>query len=185
MKSKTWIIAIVIAFLAVISASCAKTAGKELTDDEVVELYNKAKEAYGWFDLTTIPYDAEKYIEIDGERYFEVAQPGITSKRTLADYLNGFFSDDITQGLMDISSDRYAEREGKLYVLPADRGTDISKGAESYEVVRVSEKKIKLAVTVEIYEDPMQKNVTGYKQYDFFLEFSDGRWRFKNFELVR
>jgi len=39
---------------------------------------------------------------------------------------------------MDISSDRYAEREGKLYVLPADRGTDISKGAESYEVVRVS-----------------------------------------------
>jgi hypothetical protein len=35
MKSKTWIIAIVIAFLAVISASCAKTAGKELTDDEL------------------------------------------------------------------------------------------------------------------------------------------------------
>ena len=71
MKSKTWIIAIVIAFLAVISASCAKAAGKELTDDEVVDLYNKAKEVYGWFDLTTIPYDAEKYIEADGERYFE------------------------------------------------------------------------------------------------------------------
>ena len=47
MKSKTWIIAIVIAFLAVISASCAKTADTELTEDEVVELYNKAKEAYG------------------------------------------------------------------------------------------------------------------------------------------
>ena len=185
MKSKTWIIAIVIAFLAVISASCTKTADTELTEDEVVELYNKAKEAYGWFDLTTIPYDKEKYIEADGEKYFEVAQPGITSKKALADYLNGFFSDNITQGLMDISSYRYVESKGKLYVLPMDRGTDIFKGAESYEVVRVSEKKIKLAVTVEIYEDPMQKNVTGYKQYDFFLEFSDGRWRFKNFELVR
>jgi hypothetical protein len=68
MKNKTRIIAIIIAFLAVISAPCAKTAGKELTEDEVVELYNKAKEAYGWFDLTTIPYDAEKYIEADGER---------------------------------------------------------------------------------------------------------------------
>ena len=86
---------------------------------------------------------------------------------------------------METSSYRYVESKGKLYVLPMDRGTDIFKGAESYEVVRVSEKQIKLAVTVEIYEDPMQKNVTGYKQYDFFLEFSDGRWRFKNFELVR
>ena len=185
MKSKTWIIAIVIAFLAVISASCTKTADTELTEDEVVELYNKAKEAYGWFDLTTIPYDKEKYIEADGEKYFEVVQPGITSKKALADYLNGFFADDITEGLMAMSSDRYVEYEGKLYVLSADRGTDIFKGAESYEVIRVSEKQIKLAVTVEIYEDPMQKNVTGYKQYDFFLEFSDGRWRFTNFELVR
>jgi len=47
MKNKMQIIAIIIVFLAVISASCAKTAGKELTEDEVVELYNKAKEAYG------------------------------------------------------------------------------------------------------------------------------------------
>ena len=52
-------------------------------------------------------------------------------------------------------------------------------------MVRVSEKQIKLAVTVEIYGDPAQRNVTGYKQYDFFLEFSDGRWRFTNFEMVR
>jgi len=47
MKNKMQIIAIIIVFLAVISASCAKTADKELTEDEVVELYNKAKEAYG------------------------------------------------------------------------------------------------------------------------------------------
>jgi len=185
MKSKTLIIAIIIAFLAIISASCAQTAGKELTDDEIVELYNKATEAYGWFDLTTIPYDAEKYIEADGERYFEVSQPGIISKKTLTDYLDEFFADDITEGLMAMSSGRYVEREGKLYVLPADRGTDIFKGAESYEVVRASEKQIKLEVTEEIYEDPKQKNVTGYKQYDFFLEFSDGRWKFTSFELVR
>lgn len=185
MHKKGWIIAIIIAFLAVISASCTKTAVTELTNDEVFELYNKATEAYGWFDLTTIPYDAEKYIEADGERYFEVSQPGITSKKSLTDYLDEFFADDITERLMDMSSDRYVEHEGKLYVLPADRGTDIFNGAESYEVIRVSEKQIKLEVTVEIYEDPAQRNVTGYKQYDFFLEFSDGRWRFTNFELVR
>ncbi len=185
MNRNIWIIGIIIAFLAVILASCSETTAARLTDDEVVELYNNAREAYGWFDLTTIPYDNEKYIEADGEKYFEVIQLGIASKRTLADYLNKIFADDITEELMETSSYRYVECEGKLYVLPTDRGTDIFKGAESYEVVRISEKQIKFTVTVEIYEDPVQRNVTGYKQYDFFLEFSDGRWRFKNFELVR
>ncbi len=90
MNKKIWVIAIVIAFLAVISASCAKTAGTELTDDEVVDLYNKAKEVYGWFDLTTIPCDAEKCIETDGERYFEVSQPGIASKKRLPTILTSF-----------------------------------------------------------------------------------------------
>jgi len=90
MKNKMQIIAIIIVFLAVISASCAKTADTELTEDEVVELYNKAKEAYGWFDLTTIPYDKEKYIEADGEKYFEVVQPGITSKKRLQTISTGF-----------------------------------------------------------------------------------------------
>jgi len=165
--------------------SCAKATIAELTDNEVVDFYKKAKEAYGWFDLTTIPHDPEKYIEIDGVKYFEVIQPGITSKRALADYLNEFFTEEITEGLMTVSSNRYVEQEGKLYVLPADRGTDIFKGAESYEVFRVSDREIKLTVTVEIYDDPEQRNVREYEQYDFFLEFSDNRWRFKNFESVR
>lgn len=185
MKNKIWIIVIVIAFLAIVSVACEKTtAVMKLTDDDVFELYNKAKEAYEWFDLTTIPYDNDIFIETDGEKYYEVVQPGINSKKALADYLNQFFTDDITEGLMTTSSNRYVER-GKLYVLPADRGTDIFKGAESYEIARMSDKQIKFTVTVEIYDDPEQKNITGHEKYDFFLEFSDNRWRFKNFELVR
>ena len=86
---------------------------------------------------------------------------------------------------MSGSSNRYVERQGKLYVLPADRGTDIFKGEESYELVRVSNNQIKFTVTVEIYDDPEQKNVAGYEEYDFFLEFLDNGWRFINFELVR
>ena len=50
---------------------------------------------------------------------------------------------------------------------------------------RISEEQIKLTVTVEIYDDFDEQNVIDYEQYDFFLEYSDGRWRFKNFELVR
>ena len=106
-------------------------------------------------------------------------------QKALADYLNELFTEDITESLMSGSSNRYVERQGKLYVLPADRGTDIFKGEESYELVRVSNNQIKFTVTVEIYDDPEQKNVAGYEEYDFFLEFLDNGWRFINFELVR
>lgn len=186
MNNRIWLIILVMAFLALIQVACEKPkVVTGLTDDEVLELYNKAKEAYEWFDLTTIPYDSDKYIETDGGRYFEVVQPGINSKKALTDYFNKFFTDDITEGLMTASSIRYIESGGKLYVLPADRGTDIFKGAESYEVDRVSDKQIKFTVTVEIYDDPDRKNVIKHEQYDFFLELLGNGWRFKNFELVR
>ena len=98
--------------------------------------------------------------------------------------LNGIFESELTEELMDMATDRYVEQDGKLYVMPADRGTDILKGEETYDVERQSEGLIKLIVTVEIYDDPDAKNVVGYDQYAFFLEYMDG-WKFKNFELVR
>jgi hypothetical protein len=162
-------------------------AGKapELSDDDVLELYFIAREAYEWFDMTTIPFDSEKYFETDNRPYYEVVQKDITSKQALTDYLNGIFADDITDRLMSESSERFAEHGGKLYVMPADRGTDIFKGAESYEIFRSSDTEIKITVTVEVFEDFEQENIAGYEKYDFFLELSDNLWRFKNFELVR
>jgi hypothetical protein len=186
MNIKKLVIVLIIVLFALTSTACEKPAAvTELSDDEVFELYIKAKEAYEWFDLTTIPYYNDKYIEVDGQQYYEVIQPGIDSKKALEDYLNELFTDDITENLMDISSNRYVEHENKLYVLPADRGTDIFKGAESYEVTKVSDEQIKFTVKVEVYDDPDRKNVSGYEEYDFCLEFLDGKWRFTNFELVR
>ena len=184
--TKTLLIIMVIALMGGLSAACGESpAVAELSEDEVLKLYNKAREAYEWFDMTTIPFDGGSYIDVDGIQFCEVIQPGIDSKQALSDYLNEFFIDDITEDLMTASSDRYIEYEGKLYVLPADRGTDTYKGEESYEVDRISEEQIKLTDTVEIYDDFDEQNVIDYEQYDFFLEYSDGRWRFKNFELVR
>jgi len=166
-------------------AAAEPSSVPQLTADDVFELYDKAKEAYEWFDLTTIPHDSKNYIEVDGVTYYEVVQPGINSKKALADYLNGFFTDNITEELMNTSSDRYVEQEGKLYVLPADRGTDILKGEETLEFLRESDTKIKFTVTVETYDDPDQQNVVGHEKHDFFLEYTDNGWRFTNFGLVR
>lgn len=189
LNNKMRITCIAITLLAAISVSCAETAETTVTrlsDNEVLDLYYEAREAYAWFDLKTI-LDTGKSIEFDGVEYYEVAQPGITSKKALTDYLNGIFADKITEGLMNAMPNRYMERGGKLYVLLMHRGSDIFKGEETYEVARVSEEQIKLTVTVEIYgqEDIMQRKVVGYKQYDYLLEWSGNRWRFKNFELVR
>lgn len=189
MNKKMWIIGIVIAFLAAISVSCAETAETTVTrlsDNEVLDLYYEAREAYAWFDLKTIP-DTGKIEKFGGVEYYEVAQPGITSKKTLTDYLNGIFADKITEELMNAMPNRYMERGGKLYVLLMHRGSDIFKGEETYEVARVSEKQIKITVIVEIYgqEDIMERKVVGYEQYDYLLEWSGNRWKFQNFELVR
>lgn len=186
MNKRLWLITLVIVLLSAYTFACQNTAAAaKLTDDEVLELYSKAREAYEWFGLTTIPFDSDKYILSDGMMYYEVVQPDINSKQALSDYLKTLFADNIVDGLIEASSDQYVEHDGKLYVLPADRGSDIFKGEETYEVVRVSDTEIKLTVTVEIYDDPMQQNVTGYEHHDFFLEFSDNRWRFNNFNLVR
>ncbi len=186
MNKKTFIMVIAFILLSFISVACKKEqAVTQLTDDEVFQLYNKAREAYEWFDLKTIPHDSERYIEVNGERYFEVVQPGMNSKKALVDYLNGLFTGDITESLMTTSSGRFVEKDDKLYVLPADRGTDILKGKESYRLERISDKQLMITVTVEVYDDPDAKNVVGYEEHDFYLEFSDNRWRFKNFELVR
>jgi hypothetical protein len=185
MKKIILVTALSIMFLAILLVSCAKTTVAPLTDDDVLALYQKATEVYGWFDLTTIPHDIERYIEKGGMQYFEVTQPGITSKQALADYLDGLFAASITEDLMAMASDRYVEQEGKLYVMPADRGSDILKGEETYEVIRESEDQIKLTVIVEVYDDPEKMNVTGHEQYDFILKYSDDRWKFSNFRMVR
>jgi hypothetical protein len=112
MNIKKLVIVLIIVLFALTSTACEKPAAvTELSDDEVFELYIKAKEAYEWFDLTTIPYYNDKYIEVDGQQYYEVIQPGIDSKKALEDYLNELFTDDITENLMDISSNRYVEHK--------------------------------------------------------------------------
>jgi|LSQX01.2.fsa_nt_gb hypothetical protein len=161
--------------------------GDEIKSDQIVfevyDLYVKAKEAYGWFDLTTIPHDTESYIESEGIQYYEVIlQPSITSKQALADYLNQLFTEALTAELMDMASSRYVEHGGKLYVMPADRGTDITKGDEMAEVTAISDDQIELTVTVEVFDDP---DVLKYEQFRFYLEHTDNGWRFRNFQLVR
>jgi len=185
MNYKMLIVIIAIAIIIICTACGRTTDVVELEDDEVFNLYYKAREMYEWFDLKTIPYNNEKYIEVNGEKYFEVVQPGINSIKDLSHCLKEVFADDIVESMMESSSNRYIEHDGKLYVIPADRGSDIYKGAETYQWEMLSDNEIKFTVKVEVFDDPETNNIIGYESYDFFLEFLDNKRRFRNFQLVR
>jgi hypothetical protein len=160
----------------------------EITDKEISEAYQKAVEAFGWFELGTMPADYEDIREADGYQYNRVTHDRIKTYDDLRSYLLTIFTDEIVEGLLTGSgSDMrlYRDIDGALYTIPAGRGSDITKGEETYEIFRESDKKIVYRVTVEVYDDPFEQTVSGTEQFDFTYEYTDGGWVFTYFELVR
>jgi len=97
------------------------------------------------------------------------------------------FGEDVVQTLLADNTNgpqHYADIDGVLYALEADRGADITKGEETLEITHESDAKIICHVTVEVL-DPSTFTVTGSETHDFAYENVDGSWVFTNFELVR
>jgi len=159
-----------------------------LTDEEIAGTYQKAVEAFGWFEFGTMPADYEDVKEEDGYQYYRVTHDTIKTYDGLRSYLQTIFDDSIVDRLLagDSSGIRlYRDFDGALYTIPAGRGSDITKGEETYEIIREGDKKVIYRVTVEVYDDPVDGTVAGTEQYDFPLEYIGGRWVFTSFQLVR
>ena len=136
----------------------------------------------------SMPADYEDAIEMNGYVYNRATHDVIKTMDDLKSYLQTMFTDEIVEGLLagDGSGIQlYRDIDGALYTIPAGRGSDIMKGDETYEIIREGDKKVIYQVTVEIYDDPFEETVAGTEQYDFPLEYINGRWVFTDFELVR
>jgi len=175
--------------LAILSfAACSPTQvptdspSKVPTDEEVKLAYQQATEAYSWFDLTTMNFDANSEIEYNGNIYMKVNQEGIQSLSDLEAYLRNLFSEDIVDSLLETNC--YIDIDGVLYAMPADRGTNIFAGEEHHKIIRESDKKIIYEVTVDILDDNLEKAVDE-EVYSFSYEFIEDKWVFTNFSLVR
>lgn len=159
-----------------------------LTDEEVAGAYQKAVEAFGWFEFGTMPADYEDVKEADGYRYYRVTHDTIKTYEDLRSYLQAMFTDEIVERLLAGDGSGillYRDFDGSLYTISAGRGSDITKGEETYEMIREGDKKVIYRVTVEVCDDPFEETVAGTEQYDFPLEYIDGRWVFTSFRLVR
>jgi len=163
------------------------TGEKEQPEAKELEIFTKifyqAMEAYSWFHLTTMPIDSTDSKEADGMTFYRVSHDTINTYADLEVYLRSLFSGNLVDELLNSRRDLYREFDGKLYGIPADRGSDITKGEYELSIDRVSNTKVKFVVEVELLDPNDLETVTGYETHEYNLELIDNNWIFKNFDL--
>lgn len=156
------------------------------TDEEVLEAYRQAQEAYSWFQVSPMPFDGADSREVDGVVYYRVDYDGISSLSALRGYLKSLFSDALVDTLLPYDGTQYIDINNVLYVQDGGRGTDISRGAEYTQVMREDNpNRLVVRATVEIVDPEQGGVVTGSETYDFPYEKVGDRWIFTDFSLTR
>lgn len=158
-----------------------------LSDAEIEAIYQKAVEAFGWFDVETMPLDTtyEAVCE-NGFVYWRVDFEGINTLADLEAYLGTLFSPEIISGLF-ADGISYREFDGVLYAIGASRGGNLTRGDEVHEIIRnirEDNSNIIYRVTVDVLNVDNLEEVVGFEIYDFVLSYVNGNWIFLNFNLV-
>ena len=162
------------------------TTAKAPDDEEVDIIFNEAYEVYQWFELDKLEVESDEngivMYEIGDSLYGKVADSRISSFAELSDAVHTYFSDEICNQLL--SEGLYIEENGVLYQLPADRGSDITRGEIlSQGVTERTDNAVTYTVTVETY-DPSVDAVTGSEEIPFLYENINGKWVFTRFQSI-
>lgn len=157
------------------------------TEEEVLEVYSRAEEAWSWFTVSPPALDHEDMLEQDGRSYCRVNDPRFSTLAELRGYLKGLFSDQLVEELLPIDGTQFLEEEGALYAVDGGRGTDLTRGAETVQVLRTEEGpgRITVRVTVETLDPEADYAVTGEEVHDFTYERVGEKWIFTTFSAVR
>ncbi len=161
----------------------------EISDDEVYKLYDLCQPYVERNFFTGTPMDdLDADWSVMDENYGNPSRKYHTlaefKAHVLADYP---LSERFLDGLFARISDMLYEHDGNLYVVAANRGTDIFVGNEiERKVIRDSDDRIILRVTHESVDDTTGNNtVTGSFDADNILIFENGRWVWDDIEEYR
>ena len=155
-------------------------------DETVLAAYRAAVEAFWWFKVEPLPLDRSDSKELDGQVYYRVDYPGIDSTASLRGHLKSLFSDDLVERLMPYDGKQYVDIDGVLYGQDGGRGTDITRGSETAQVLRDDNPdRCTVRVTVEVVDPEQNGAVTGSLTFDFPYEKVGEKWIFTDFSLVR
>ena len=157
------------------------------SDEAVLEAYSRAEEAWNWFAIAPPALDQEDILERDGRSYCRVNDPRFSTLAELRGYLKGLFSDQLVEELLPIDGTQFIEEEGVLYAVDGGRGTDLTRGAETVQVLRPEEgpDRVTVRVTVETLDPEADYAVTGEETHDFTYERVGEKWIFTTFSAVR
>lgn len=157
-------------------------------DEDVLEAYRTAREAYNWFDLETLEAHQDEKVELDGNVYARVADERFPNMDSFRSYLKTLFSDEVVDALLPIGGRQYVEINGRLYVSEGARGTDITKGAVTLSVVWPQEGETMsctVRAEVELLDEETLATVVGTEEYEFPYQKVGDKWVFTRFESIK
>ena len=112
----------------------AKTILSVSQEQTALADFDTAITLWAWFFMNTPPIgDAPDETEINGYTYYSAAIPGVSTLEDMHDLMYRYFDKALADQWFE-ESDRYAEVNGRLYVLSADRGSDDSVIDETHSV---------------------------------------------------
>ncbi len=160
-----------------------------ISDDEVYKLYDLCQPYVERNFYTGTPMDdLDADWSVMDENYGNPSRKYHTLAEFKAHILTDYpLSECFLDGLFAKVSDMLYEHDGNLYVVAANRGTDIFVGNEiERKVIRDSDDRIILRVTHESVDDTTGNNtVTGSFDADNILIFENGRWVWDDIEEYR
>ena len=157
------------------------------SDEAVLEAYSRAEEAWSWFAVAPPELDRGVVLERDGRSYCRVDDPRFSTLSELRGYLKGLFSDRLVEELLPIDGVQFLEEDGALYAVDGGRGADITRGAQTVQVLRDEGEpdRVTVRVTVEVLDPEAGYAPAGEETHDFTYERVGERWLFTTFAAVR
>ena len=161
------------------------------TDAEIEAAYQRAEEAYAWFEREVLPFDFDDYAIVQDEvntlptEYYRVIHDSISTLADLEAHLRTIFTEDIVRSLMNNNVMLYRDIDGALYTVGAERGGRMDAGDEVHEIIRESDNRIIYRITVDILDWDTLETVVDTEVHEFVYELIDGQWLFSNFNLTR
>lgn len=150
-------------------------------EDKLFDHFDLAFQTFKTLDMSTLNFDSEDMAIIDGKTYF--ATTDFTSADDLNQYLSTLFTADVITQFSTIDT-LYAEQDGKLYVIPADRGANINYGKElSRRIELVDDNRAVIYIEIEsnqMADVSLAETVT----FQFICENISDAWIFSQFPRI-
>jgi len=176
----------------------------QLTDNEIHDMYQRAREIFSWFDSNSYHERTGEIITLEGEAANAVLPGGwhfnpgefwtgqrITDFNTMAELveeMHNFFSPGKVDYILHVWGQNLAEIDGVLYsTIEEPNQIDGTLRTRDYEIIRHSSFTVIYQQTIRRYEfsDDEQPPTSIYEVHDFYLVFDPATrvWRFHNFEI--